>query len=163
MFAIGFRVTFSTLLLIIIACSESPAPDVVDKAESVVIVDAAKPNDDALNNYFEQIEKLMAVSYQRLDEGEEDTARGSLKSAYGIIQQAKNIDANHQRLVQAVDTLEQKYLSMIEASAEDRAYHRAEGFIDDSLKMDINKEHIQLAQEKMGKEILKKARMLDRL
>lgn len=89
--------------------------------------------------------------------------RQSLKSAYSAIQQAKSVNASDQRVAQSRSALEDKYLAMIEASAEDRAYHRAQGFIDDSLAMDIDKERIELAKEKVGMDILKKARQFDRL
>ncbi|ARN73260.1 hypothetical protein [Oceanicoccus sagamiensis] len=171
----------SSAIVVLAACSKAPEPAVKEaavidsKPQPVATPEpvAAPSKEDLeakrkqlqaeqLNQYLDEAEALLSVSYQRLEKGEEDIARNSLQSAYSKIQQAKAVDAEDQRVGETLDSLGNKYLSMIEASADDRAYHRAEGFIDDSLEMDIDTTDILAAKEQIGKDILRKARQFDR-
>lgn len=167
-------------LVFLAACSEAPKPakpEVAVAQSKLVAAPVAAveevPKEDPeakrkqleaeqLNQYLAEAEALLSVSYQRLGKGEEDVARNSLQSAYGKIQQAQAVDASNQRVNEALGSLGDKYLSMIEASADDKAYNRAEGFIDDSLAMDIDTKDILAAKDQIGKDILKKARQFDR-
>ncbi len=113
--------------------------------------------------YLQQARELMAVDYHRLEDDEQDMARSKLLSAHEFIQKARAINKDEQLIKDALGNLEQTYLNMIESSAGDRAYHRAKGFISDSMNTDIDKARIETAKEDLGKAILKKARMLDRM
>ena len=124
---------------------------------------ATSPKKDEVGIALRSAEQLLNMQYTKIPVKTEDAARNSLKEAYSHIQNARAIAPNDPRINESLNALENKYLEFIEGSAEDRAYNRATNLIEDAKTLDIPQTEIAAQQENIGKAILKKARMMERL
>ena len=162
--SISLLFVFTLTTLLISACSDpsSPTPG---SAEKTPATNASPPQETAENtenaqSYLDKANQLMAVDYQSLEEGQTDQPRQQLLSAHQAIQTAKSLEETNPGVKQALNNLETKYLSMIESAANERAYHRAKGFIEDSKNLEIDQAKIMASKKTIDKAIMEKSRTL---